>query len=49
LLSLYQFWDFSQYKRRKTYLGTMLPAGGRSWQLISPYFVGATVVKLSGN
>ncbi len=30
-----QFCDFSLNKSCKTYLGTMLPPGGRNWKLIS--------------
>jgi hypothetical protein len=33
-----EFQQFSVYKSCKTYLGTMLPPGGRNWQLIFPHF-----------
>ncbi len=38
LLSFQQFCHFSLNKSCKTYLGAMLPLGGRNWQLISPHF-----------
>ncbi len=39
LLSFQQCCNFSQNKCCKTYLGTMLPPGGRHWQQNSPSFI----------
>ncbi len=36
LLSFQQFCNFSLIESCKTYLGTMLPPGGRNWYLIHP-------------
>jgi hypothetical protein len=33
-LSYWQFIDFSLHKSGETYMGNILPPGGRKWQLI---------------
>ncbi len=40
LLSYQLFCDFSLNKSCKTYLGPMLPPGGRKWKLINPHWIG---------